>query len=133
MAGDDADNAAADTAFGRNADAVGPLAGVVVHAAGEHDAEEVFYKLLRDSPHFCDRIDAAARECGAHDGQIAAVNEYRALLEVEFERFFDLVADHAEVDHQMADGAIAMAGQALRHEDRVVDIDVAATVLAEHC
>ena len=41
LAGHDGDDAAADAALGRQADAVGPLAGVVVHAAGVHDAEHV--------------------------------------------------------------------------------------------
>src|SRR6476646_3921862 len=38
----DRHNTAADAAFGRDAHAIDPLPGVVIHTAGIHDAEQVF-------------------------------------------------------------------------------------------
>src|SRR5262245_47623803 len=38
----DRHDTAADAAFGRNAHAIDPLPGVVIHTAGIHDAEQIF-------------------------------------------------------------------------------------------
>ena len=70
--GHDGADAAADAALGGNADAIGPLAGVVVHAAGEHDAEHVLDVLLLDGPLLVIGIDAAVGQRGAHHGQVVA-------------------------------------------------------------
>ena len=59
LAGHDGADAAADAALGRQADAIGPFAGVVVHAAGEHDAQHVLDVLPIDGPLAGDRVDAA--------------------------------------------------------------------------
>ena len=68
-----------------------------------------------------DRIDAGVGQRGAHHRQIVGVDEDRALLEIQLQRFFDPLADHAEVEHQVGDRPVAMARRAFGHENRVVD------------
>ena len=121
-AGHDRADAAADAALGGQAHAIGPFAGVVVHAAGEHDAEHVFDVLPVDGPLFGDGIHAGVGERRAHHGQVVGVDQDRALLKIQLERIGDLLADHAEVEHQVRDRAVAVAGGPLGEEDRVVDV-----------
>src|SRR5262245_7848492 len=92
----------------------------------------MLYIRLLDRPNFRNWIYSAAGQRRAHHCQIAAIHHHRALLKIELERLFDLLTHHAKVEHQVADGAIAMSRQSLGHEDRVVDIDFSAAVFAEH-
>ena len=89
LARHDGADAAADAALGRQADAIGPFARVVVHAAGEHDAEHVLHVLLLDRPLPGDRIDAGVGQRRAHHGQVVGVDQDRALLEVELQRLLE--------------------------------------------
>ena len=57
----------------------------------------------------------------AHHRQVAAGHQDRALPEIDVERRLGLVVDDAEVEQQVGDGAIAVAGPALRLVDRLVD------------
>ena len=108
-------DAAADAALRRHADAINPLAGVVVHSARRHHAQNLVDKLGSDGAlRRVTRIDAAIRERCADDREVAAVDSDRALPEVEFQRGLGVVVDDAEVAQHVADGAVAMAGRALR-------------------
>ena len=55
-----------------------------------------------------------------HRRQIAAGDEDRALLEVDVERGLGLVVDQIEVQQQVGDGAVAVAGAPLGLVDGLV-------------
>jgi hypothetical protein len=63
---------------------------------------------------------------------ITAVDEHGALLKIELQRLLDARADHAEIEHQVSDRAVAVARHPLGHEDGVVDVDFASAIAAEH-
>src|SRR5262245_53348280 len=81
----DSDDAAANAALGRNADAIGPLAGIVVHPAGEHDTQQILNQRLLNCPLAGLWVEAPIGKRGPHDRQVAAAHERRALLEIELE------------------------------------------------
>ena len=66
-----------------------------------------------------------------HHREIARGHQDRALPEVDVERRFGLVVDDAEVEQQVRDGAVAMAGAPLRLVDVLVDRQLAAGDRAE--
>ena len=70
-------------------------------------------------------MTAHVRERGAHHRQVAARDQDRALLEVEVERRFRLLVDDAEVQEQVRDRPVAMAGPALGFVDRLIDLEPA--------
>src|SRR6185436_20065401 len=78
----DRGDAAADTAFGGQADVVYPVAGVIVRAAGRHDAEQLFNRFALHSTHGGDRVDAVVGERRGHQREIAAIHQDRALPEI---------------------------------------------------
>lgn len=81
--------------------------------------------------HARDWIHAVVGECCSHDRQIAAVAENGALLEVEVEDLVDVVADHAEVQHEVGDRAVAVTRGAFGHEDGHINLHLAAKVLTK--
>ena len=121
LAGEDGDDAAGDAAFRRHAHVVEPLARVVVHAAGAHDAEHALDVFAADGLLAGERIDAAVGERGGHDGEVAAVAEDGALLEVGLDDGHRVAGEDVEVAQHVADGAVAMAGGALGGIDLLVD------------
>ena len=116
-----ADDAAADAALRRHADAVYPLAGVVVHAAGRHDAQHLWHTTGLDCHLAGQRADAAVRERRRHDREIARRDEHGALPEIRVEDRLGIRLDDAEVAQHEADREIPKAGLALGAIDALVD------------
>ena len=54
------------------------------------------------------------------------------MLEIQLQGFFDAVADHAGIQHEMGNGPVAVSGGPLRQEDGGIDVDFTATIAAEH-
>ena len=77
------------------------------------------------------RIDAAIGERRGHDGEIGRVHQQRALPEVEVEMRLDVALDHAGIELEEGDGAVAVAGQAFGAMHRLVHVEVAADEAAE--
>jgi hypothetical protein len=125
-------DAAADAALRGHADRVHPLAGEVVHPARGHDAQDALDELVSDGARTSDRIRAAVRERRRHDGQVAAVDEDRALLEVEVERVVGMLGQHVEVPKHVPDRAIAVSRLLFGAIDRVVDREAPAGVERIH-
>jgi len=67
-----------------------------------------------------------------HEREVAAVDQDRALAEVEVERSVRVVGQYVEVPEHVADRAIPMSGLLLRTIDRVVDLEPPAGVHREH-
>ena len=65
-------------------------------------------------------------------GQVAASDQDRALLEIELERLGHPLAHHAEVEHQVRNGPVAVSGDPLGQENRIVDVQRPPAVAAEH-
>ena len=124
LARDHGEDAARDPALRRHPDLVGPLAGVVVHAAGIHHREHVAHVVGMIELHTGQRVDAVIGERCRHDGEVAAGDGDGALAEIEVERLDRVATDHAGVEHHIGDGAVAMAGCQFRAEHRVVDIEL---------
>ena len=104
-----------------HADAIRPLARVVVHPAREHDGEHVLHGDDRTRA-AGERIASHVRQGRRHGREIAAGDENRALPEVDVERHFGLVVDHAEVQEQVRDRAVAVAGAAFGLVDGLVHL-----------
>ena len=68
-----------------------------------------------------DRVDAAVGQRRRDQRQVAAVDQHRALAEVQVEHRLGRIAEDLVVAQHVADGAIAMAGAALRFEHRLVE------------
>ena len=124
-------DAAADAALGGQPDLELPAAGIVVHAAGVHDAEHRADMLGWDRALAGERIDAAIPERRAHQCQIARCHQHRTLPEVDFKHFVDAALDDPVVVQQVGDGAVAVAGQAFGAMHRLVHVEVAADEAAE--
>ena len=93
----DRDDAAGDAALRRHADLVGPLAGIIVHAAAVHHGEhimDVFAWQRLDAGY---RIDAAGGKRRRHHGQVGAGDAHRALAEIDVEHGLRRAADHARL------------------------------------
>ena len=69
-----------------------------------------------------ERMTAHVRQRRGHHRQVATGDENRALPEVHVERVLGLVVHEAEIEQQVRDGAIAVAGPALGLEHRLVDV-----------
>jgi len=81
----DGDDAPRHAALGRHADLVGPLPGIVVHAAGVHHGENVAHILRLEHGFAGDRVGPVIGQRGGHDGEIASRDVDRALAEIEIE------------------------------------------------
>src|SRR5664280_883209 len=125
------DDAAADAALGRDADAVDPFAGVVVHARRGHDRQRARDRIRRDDLLLADRIDTAIGERRRHDREITRRHKYGALLEIDVEHLGDVALDDGIVMQQKGDGAVAVAGRPLGLEDGLVDAELAAGEAAQ--
>ena len=68
-----------------------------------------------------DRIDAAVGQGRGDQRQVAAVDQHRALPEVQVEHRLRRIAQDLVVAQHVADGAVAMAGAALGFEHRFVE------------
>ena len=119
--GQDRDDAAGHAALRRQAHAVGPLPREVVHATRVHHAQCALDALLVERPPAGDRVHATVRERRRHHREVTAVDEQRALAEVEVDGLVDVTVDHAEALHEVRERAVAVAGHAFRREHRVVD------------
>ena len=122
------DDAAADAAFGRHADAIDPFPREVVHAARRHHAQDRVDELGAHRTLAADRIDAAVGERRRDHRQVAAVDQDRTLFEVQLERGLGIFADDSIVAQHVADRAVAMAGFAFGFEHRLVDRERSARV-----
>ena len=118
-------NAAADTAFGGNADAVDPLAGIVVHAGGSHHRQRARNRVRRHHLFARHGIDAAVGQRCRHHGDVARRHQDGALPEVDIQHRADIVLDHGIGAQEIADCAVAVAGQALGGINGVVDAELA--------
>src|SRR5581483_3824421 len=116
------DDAAADAALGRQADAVAPFAGVIVHAAAVHHAQDVFHVALVEGAPTGERVDAVVGEGRRHHREVAGGDQDRALLEVKIEVVAHRLVDHTGVELEITDGAVAMSGGALGDVNRVIDL-----------
>ncbi len=132
LTGEHGDDATRDAALGREADRVDPLARVVVHAARVHDTEHVRDVLGRERLLAGDRVGAAVGERRRHHREVAAVDEERALPEVQVEGIVDVTVEHPERPHQVRDRAVAVAGRGLRPQHGVVDVERVTDVALEH-
>ena len=72
-----------------------------------------------------ERVAAHVGQRRAHHGQIAGGDQNRALPEIDVERGLDLLVDDAEIEQQVRDGAVAVAGAPLRLVDGLVDRELA--------
>ena len=118
-------DAAADAAFGGDADAVDPFAGVVIHAGSGHDRQRSRDRVGRHHLFAGDGIDAAVGQRRRHHRDVARVHQDRALPEVDLQHGSDIVRDDGVGAQQIADRPVAVAGQALGRIDGVVDVELA--------
>src|SRR5258707_10210745 len=119
-------DASADAAFGGQTDAVTPFAGVIVHAATVHDAEDVLDVALVESALAGQRVDAIIGQGCSHDREVAGADQDRTLLEIEIEVLVDRLLDHAEIELQITDRAVAVTGRAFGNVDAMIDLESAA-------
>ena len=124
-------DAAADAALGRNADAVDPFAGIVIHAGAGHHRERSRNGVGRHDLLAGHRIDAAVGQRRRHDGDIARRHLDRALPEIDIENLADVILDDVGVAQQIADRAIAVAGAAFGCVHGLVEAEFAAGEAAE--
>src|SRR6266852_7808408 len=103
------EDAAAYAALGRDANPVYPLAGVVVHAAARHDAKNPDDVLRGRGTVVSDWVNASVRQRRSNQGQVATIDRYGALSEIEVQNRFWLVAEDIEVAKHMAYRAVSMA------------------------
>ena len=113
---------AADPALGRQADGELPAAGEIVHAAGGHHAQHVADMVGAQRALAGDRVDAAIGERRRHHREVARRDQDRALHEIEVEMLLDIALDHAGIELEIGDRAVAVAGLDLRAVDPHVDV-----------
>jgi hypothetical protein len=121
LSGKDVEHAAGDAALRRQPDVEEPAARAVVHAAGGHHAQHAADRGLGGGALARHRVQAAVGERGRDQREVAAVDDRRALLEVELEHRLRVVADDRGRAQQVADRAVAVARGALGLVDRPVD------------
>ena len=121
LSGQHRDDAAAHAALRRHTDPVNPFAGEVVHSARRHHAQNLVDELGAHRARAGHRIDAAVGQRRTDHREVAAVDQNRTLLEVEFERRLGVFADDPVVAQHVADCAIAVPGRAFRFEYRAID------------
>ena len=68
------------------------------------------------------RVLAAVGEGRRHQGDVAAVDEHRALAEVAVEHALDVGVEDPEAAQHVADRAVAVAGVVLGRVDGLVDL-----------
>ena len=124
-------DAAADAALGGNADAVDPFAGIVIHAGAGHHRERSGNGIGRHDLLAGHRIDAAVGQRRRHDGDVARRHLDRALPKIDIEHLADVVLDDVGVAQQIADRAIAVAGDAFGSVHGLVEAEFAAGKTAE--
>ena len=128
LAGEHREHATRDAALRGHPDALDPGAGPVVHPAGRHDAEHAVDELGRERALAGHRVLAAVGEGRRHQGDVAAVDEHRALPEVAIEHAFDVGIQDAEAAEHVADRAVPVAGVVLGRVDGLVDLQRPARV-----
>ena len=121
----DGNDAAGHTALGGDADLVGPLPGIVIHAAAMHDAEHVLNKFRGHRSLARDWVDAVVGQGRRHDGEIPAIHEHRTLAEVDFENVLGLTPNHIAVAHQIGNRAIAVSRLAFGAKDGLIEVEFA--------
>ena len=125
------DDAAADAALGRHADAIDPFAGVIIHARTRHHRQRPRHDVGRDHLDARHRIDAAVGQGRRHDSKIARGHQHGALPEIGIQHGIDVALDHRVIAQQPGDRAIAIAGDHLGPMHGVVDPKFAAGELAQ--
>ena len=126
LAGQYRDDSSADAALGRHADGADPVAGPVIHAAGDHDGQGALDHRRVADPAAGLRVHAAARQGGAHLGQIGGGDTQRALPVVHVEHRVGVVVEHSEALQHVADGPVAAAGGLFRGVDLLVQLELPA-------
>ena len=121
LPGQHCDDAPGHAALGRQSDAIRPLARVVVHPARTHHAQHVLDAFVLERALSGERIHAVIRQRRRHDREHAAVDEQRALPEVEVDGLVDVAVDHAEAAHQVRERAVAVSRGALGFVDALVE------------
>ncbi len=121
-----AEIAAAHPALGRHADPVQPLAGVVVHPARTHHRQHRGDHVPRDHLLPGRRVHPGVGQRGCHDSKVPGRHHDRALPEVHLHLVVHVVVDQAGGAHEVGDGAVPVAGVALRGVDVLVDVQRAA-------
>ena len=124
-------NAAADAAFGGNADAIDPFAGVVVHARGSHHRQRARDGVGRHHLFAGHRVDPAIGERGGHDGAIARRHQDRALLEIDVQHRGNVIFDHRIGAQEIADCPVTVAGRALGGIDGFINAEFTSGEAAE--
>ena len=119
LAGQHRDHAAGHAALGRHAHAVKPFAGIVIHAARPHHAEDALDVFAAEGLPPGERVDAVIGQRRRHHRQVAAGDRDRALLEIQIDHRVGRLGQDVEIAQHVADGAVAMAGLALRTVDRL--------------
>ncbi|MEY9184102.1 hypothetical protein ABIA41_005537 [Bradyrhizobium sp. USDA 313] len=117
--------------LGGNADAVDPLARIVVHARRRHHRERARDRVSAENLLARDRIDAAIGERRRHHRDVARGDQHGALPEIDVEDAGDIVRDHRIGLEQIADGAVTVAGLAFGSIDGLVVREVASGKAAE--
>ncbi len=125
------DDAAADAALGRHADAIDPFAGIIVHAGTGHDRQRAGHRVGLHHLLAGHRIEAVIGKRRRHHREIARGHQHRTLPEIDVEHGVDVALDHGVIAQQISDGAVAVAGFALGLEYRFVDVERAAGEAAE--
>src|SRR5438128_5132879 len=123
MARGDGENAAADAALARQADAKGELPAVVVMAVQHHHAVDPPRAVGRADDLAGRGIAAVKGEEAAGTGKLAAAHRHRALPEIGTDRALDRVGEVTEILHEPGEAAVAGAGVALRGGDLLVHRD----------
>src|SRR6185295_10821081 len=79
-----------------------------------HYTEDALDVLAADGPFARYGIDAAISERGRHHRQVAAGHQNGALLEIKFNHWSRVTANHVEIAEHVADRSVSMAGLTLR-------------------
>ena len=133
LAGQGADDAACDAAFGGDADVGDPVAGGVVHAAGCHDGEDLADAVdVADDLLAGDGVDAGVAEGGGHHGQVVDVDVDGALADVALDGLARVARDDARGLQHVGDAHVAVGGAELGLEDLLVDVQLAAGQAGQH-
>lgn len=127
--GDDQQNAAADSGFGRQPDLERKLTGIVVHAAAVHQREDVAHDIGPENFLFGGWADAAVGERRRHDTHRVRARLHRADLEVIVQALpqVRLLREDFVLAHVEAERVVSIGRLSFRKENRVVEAKVLAT------
>ena len=120
LSGEDGGDGTAHPALGRQADAVEPLAGVVVHPARRHHGQHGGDDVAGDDLDAGERVHSRVRERGGHDGEVLGRHHDRALPEVVVDLLLDVLVEQVRRSHEVRDGPVPVARGPLRLEDLLV-------------